>query len=51
MGPFPIPNGQTTSISTPVSGRVTAIVVDPTDVVWEKPARMNLTYGTLETVP
>ncbi|MCE9628217.1 MAG: hypothetical protein K8R56_09920, partial [Candidatus Eisenbacteria bacterium] len=31
MGPFPIPNGQTTTISTPVSGRVTAIVVDPTD--------------------
>lgn len=31
MGPFPIPNGQTTNISTAVSGRVTAIVVDPTD--------------------
>ena len=29
MGPFPIPNGQTTTISTPVTGRVTAIVVHP----------------------
>ena len=32
-------------------GTTTLVVVDPTDVVWEKPARMNLTYGTLETVP
>lgn len=31
IGPMPIPNGQTTNISTPVSGRVTAIAVDPTD--------------------
>ncbi len=31
IGPMPIPNGQTTSISTPVSGRVTSIAVDPTD--------------------
>jgi hypothetical protein len=31
IGPAPIPNGQTTSISTPVSGRVSAIVVHPTD--------------------
>ena len=31
IGPMPIPNGQTTSISHAVSGRVTAIAVDPTD--------------------
>ena len=31
LGPAPIPNGQTTSISLPVSGRVTAIVVHPTN--------------------
>ena len=31
IGPDPIPNVQTTTISTPVSGRVTAIAVDPTD--------------------
>lgn len=31
IGPAPIPNGQTTTIATPVSGRVTAIAVDPTD--------------------
>lgn len=31
IGPAPIPNGQTTSISSPVSGRVSAIAVDPTD--------------------
>ncbi|HMF92312.1 MAG TPA: MBG domain-containing protein [Candidatus Angelobacter sp.] len=31
LGPAPIPNGQTTSISTPVSGRVTAIAVHPTN--------------------
>lgn len=31
IGPAPIPNGQTTTISTPVSGRVTAIVVHPTN--------------------
>jgi len=29
-GPFPIPNGQTTAVSVPVSGRVTAIAVHPT---------------------
>lgn len=36
IGPFPIPNGQTTSISSSVSGRVTAIVVHPTnpDIVY-----------------
>lgn len=31
IGPAPIPNGQTTNISTPVSGRVTAIAVHPTN--------------------
>ena len=31
IGPAPIPNGQTTGISTPVSGRVTAIAVHPTN--------------------
>lgn len=31
IGPAPIPNGQTTLVSTPVSGRVTAIAVDPTN--------------------
>jgi len=31
IGPYPIPNGQTTTISTPVSGRVTAIAVHPTN--------------------
>lgn len=36
VGPNPIPNGQTTDVSTAVSGRVSAIAVDPTDenVVW-----------------
>jgi len=36
IGPDPIPNGQTTTISTPVSGRVVAIVVHPTnpDIVY-----------------
>jgi len=36
IGPDPIPNGQTTGISTPVSGRVTAIDVHPTnpDIVY-----------------
>ncbi len=36
IGPFPIPNGQTTTTSTPVSGRVTAIAVHPTnaDIVY-----------------
>ena len=31
LGPDPIPNGQTVSVSTPVSGRVTAIDVHPTN--------------------
>src|SRR5207253_587294 len=36
IGPDPIPNGQTTGIPTPVSGRVTAIDVHPTnpDIVY-----------------
>ena len=31
LGPSPIPNGQTTRISAPVSGRVTSIAVHPAD--------------------
>lgn len=31
LGPNPIPNGQTQTVSTAVSGRVTAIEVDPSD--------------------
>lgn len=31
LGPYPIPNGQTTTIPTAVSGRVTSIVVHPTN--------------------
>ena len=31
LGPAPIPNGQTTSRTDPVSGRISAIAVDPTD--------------------
>ncbi len=31
IGPAPIPNGQTVGVSTPVSGRVTAIAVHPTN--------------------
>src|SRR5262249_19581905 len=32
IGPAPIPNGQTAGVSMPVSGRVTAIAVHPTNV-------------------
>ncbi|MFI5371949.1 MAG: WD40/YVTN/BNR-like repeat-containing protein, partial [Candidatus Eisenbacteria bacterium] len=31
IGPYPIPNGQTTTISSSVSGRVTAIAIHPTN--------------------
>src|SRR6266404_7544394 len=31
LGPFPIPNGQTQNRTDPVSGRVTAIAIDPAD--------------------
>ncbi len=31
IGPFPIPNGQTVGVSTPVSGRTVAIAVHPTN--------------------
>ena len=31
LGPYPIPNGQTTNVATAVSGRVTAIAVHPTN--------------------
>ncbi len=32
------------------NGRTTLVVVSPSDVVWEKPARIDPHYGTLETV-
>ncbi len=31
LGPFPIPNGQTTTVSTSISGRISAIAVHPTN--------------------
>src|SRR5258708_40170765 len=31
IGPRPIPNGQTQGVSNPVSGRVTALEIDPTN--------------------
>ncbi len=31
IGPAPLPNGQTTAIATPVSGRVTCIAIKPSD--------------------
>jgi hypothetical protein len=31
IGPMPIPNGQTEAVVTPVSGRVTALEIDPTN--------------------
>src|SRR5256714_5991141 len=31
LGPSPIPNGQTQGVANPVSGRVTDVVLDPTD--------------------
>ena len=31
IGPFPIPNGQTQTVSTPVSGRVISIAIHPTN--------------------
>ena len=31
VGPAPVPNGQTTSVSTPVSGRATVVAVHPTN--------------------
>src|SRR2546423_8218598 len=31
LGPSPIPNGQTQGVANPVSGRVTDVVIDPTD--------------------
>jgi hypothetical protein len=36
IGPYPIPNGQTTNVSSTVSGRVTAIAIHPTnpDIVY-----------------
>jgi photosystem II stability/assembly factor-like uncharacterized protein len=36
VGPAPLPNGQTTTVSTPVSGRVTCIAIHPTnpDIVY-----------------
>ncbi|MCI0399538.1 MAG: hypothetical protein L0322_32035 [Chloroflexi bacterium] len=49
MGPAPIPNGQTTSVSTPVSGRTIAIAIHPTDpdIVYVGTAQGGL-YRTLD---
>lgn len=49
IGPAPIPNGQTTTISSPVSGRVTAIAVHPTNenIVYAGTAQGGV-YRTLD---
>ena len=49
IGPAPIPNGQTTTISTAVSGRTTAIAVHPTNpnIVYVGTAQGGL-YRTLD---
>ncbi len=49
IGPAPIPNGQTSTISNPVSGRVTSIAVHPTNpnVVYVGTAQGGL-YRTLD---
>src|SRR5687768_4452251 len=48
MGPDPIPNGQTQIVSTPVSGRVTAIAVHPAnpDIVYVGTAQGGLYRST-----
>ena len=48
IGPFPIPNGQTTGISTPVSGRTVAVAVHPAnpDIAYVGTAQGGL-YRTL----
>ncbi len=49
VGPAPLPNGQTTSVATPVSGRTIAITVHPTnpDIVYVGTAQGGL-YRTLD---
>jgi len=49
IGPAPLPNGQTTAVSTAVSGRVTCIAIKPTDpnVVYVGTAQGGL-YRTLD---
>ncbi len=49
LGPAPIPNGQTTTFATPVSGRVTAIAVHPTnpDIVYVAAAQGGV-YRSLD---
>ena len=49
VGPNPIPNGQTTAFSSAVSGRISAIAVDPTDknVVWAGAAQGGV-YRSLD---
>ena len=48
IGPFPIPNGQTVGISTPVSGRTVAVAVHPTnpDIVYVGTAQGGLYRST-----
>lgn len=48
LGPTPIPNGQTSDISTPVSGRTVAIAVHPTnaDIVYVGTAQGGLYRST-----
>lgn len=49
IGPAPLPNGQTTTIQTPVSGRTTSIAIHPTDpdIVYAGTAQGGL-YRTLD---
>ena len=49
LGPAPMPNGQTTAISTPVSGRITSIAVHPANenIVYVGTAQGGL-YRTLD---
>lgn len=49
IGPAPLPNGQTTSIQTPVSGRSSAVAIHPTnpDIVYVGTAQGGL-YRTLD---
>ncbi|HEX5702142.1 MAG TPA: hypothetical protein VFX97_02860 [Pyrinomonadaceae bacterium] len=48
IGPFPIPNGQTVGISTPVSGRTVAVAIHPTnpDIVYVGTAQGGLYRST-----
>jgi hypothetical protein len=48
IGPAPLPNGQTDTVTTPVSGRVTAVAIHPTniDIVYVGTAQSGV-YRTL----